>query len=86
MIISEPGRSAAESLTLGRHDEFTDTISKVRGMITIAMGCMKELSAQAVMKYKAPGMRFLIGEILSCLGQAKIATGVNHTSFNFKTL
>ena len=76
----------SESFRLGPVDEYGDTIREVRGMITMAIGCLKELSAQAVAKYKAPGMRFLIGEILSCLGQAKIATGIDPKKLNFKQL
>lgn len=63
-------------------DDWAGSIDKVRGMIVIAIGCLKELSSQAVMKYKAPGMRFLIGEIMSCLAQAKAATNVNPLTLN----
>jgi hypothetical protein len=55
-------------------------------MITMAIGTLKELSAQAKEKYNAPGMRYLIGEILSCLGQAKVATSVKPSQLNFKQL
>lgn len=72
-----------EHVMVGGYEE---TIQKVRVMITVAIGCLKELSSQAVAKYKAPGMRFLIGEILSCLGQAKSATNVNPASLNFTRL
>lgn len=76
----------SESFRLGPVDEYGDTINKVRSMITVAIGCLKELSAQAVEKYKAPGMRFLIGEILSCLGHAKVATNIDPKKLNFKQL
>jgi len=79
-----PPRS--ESYRLGPVDEYGDAILEVRGMITVAIGVLKELSAQAVAKYNAPGMRFLIGEILSCLGQAKVATTVKPSQLNFKVL
>lgn len=84
VIEAIPPRSV--SFSVGPVDEYSDTIGKVRCMITMAIGTLKELSAQAVEKYKAPGMRFLIGEILSCLGQAKVATGVDYKKLNFKRL
>lgn len=84
VIEAIPERSI--SLSIGRVDEYSDTIGKVRCMITMAIGTLKELSAQAVEKYKAPGMRYLIGEILSCLGQAKVATGIDPKKMNFKRL
>jgi hypothetical protein len=77
-----PPRS--ESYRLGPVDEYGDAILEVRGMITVAIGVLKELSAQAVAKYNAPGMRFLIGEILSCLGSAKKATLVNYRDLTTK--
>lgn len=75
-----------ETLTTTSAAEFAETIGKVRTMINIAMGTLKELKAQAVEKYNAPGMRFLIGEILSCLGHAYKATGVNPSDLNFTQL
>ena len=76
----------SESFRLGPVDEYGDTVLKVRTLITMAIGCLKELSSQAVEKYKAPGMRFLIGEILSCLGQAKVATTVDPAKLQFRKL
>lgn len=86
MAVIEAIQPRAVSLSIGKVDEYSDAIGKVRCMITMAIGTLKELSAQAVEKYKAPGMRFLIGEILSCLGQAKVATGINPKHLNFKRL
>lgn len=76
----------SETYTIGKVDEYADAISKVRTMITMAIGTLKELSAQAKEKYNAPGMRYLIGEILSCLGQAKVATTVKPSQLQFKQL
>lgn len=75
-----------EALSVGAPDLYGETIKSVRNMITVAIGCLKELKAQAVEKYKQPGMRILIGEILSCLGQAQVATGINPKSFNVTRL
>lgn len=86
MNLIEPIPPRSVTLTVGPVDEYTETISKVRCMVTMAIGCLKELSAQAVEKYKAPGMRFLIGEILSCLGHAKVATNIDPKKLNFKQL
>lgn len=72
--------------SLGGVDTYGETIKSVRNMITMAIGVLKELKSQAVEKYNAPGMRILIGEILSCLGQAQIATAVNPENFNFKKI
>lgn len=60
-IVNEPLTSKSETITIGEVDEYQEVISKVRCMVTMAIGCLKELSAQAVEKYQAPGMRFLIG-------------------------
>ena len=76
----------APKLSVESVDPVTDAIAKVRVMITMAIGCLKELKSQAVEKYKAPGMRFLIGEILACLGHAKQATGVKPEDFSFTIL
>lgn len=86
MAVVEALPVRSETFTVGHVDEYTETISKVRCMVTMAIGCLKELSAQAVDKYKAPGMRFLIGEILSCLGHAKVATNIDPKKLNFKQL
>mgnify|MGYP003404167847 FL=1 len=85
-VVNEPLAPRSETLTIGQVDEYADAISKVRTMITMAIGTLKELSAQAKEKYNAPGMRYLIGEILSCLGQAKVATSVKPSQLNFKVL
>lgn len=85
-MVNEPNAARSESFRLGPVDEYGDVIRNVRSMITMAIGCLKELSSQAVAKYKAPGMRFLIGEILSCLGQAKVATGVDPRKLNVTLL
>lgn len=77
------------TLTLGdkaKQPSFEDLMRDVRNLITVAMGTMKELKASAVSKYKAPGMRIIIGEILSCLGHAKSATSIDPGQFNFKKL
>lgn len=83
-IEANPPRS--ETIRIGKPDRYTDTINEVRAMITMAIGCLKELSSQAVEKYRAPGMRFLIGEILSCLGQAKTATNIRPEQLQFTLL
>lgn len=85
-IVNEPKAPQSEAYTIGKVDEYADAISKVRTMITMAIGTLKELSAQAKEKYNAPGMRYLIGEILSCLGQAKVATTVKPSQLQFKQL
>lgn len=85
-IVRFPFAERSETFTLGKVDEYQEAITKVRCMITMAIGCLKELSSQAVEKYNAPGMRYLIGEILSCLGQAKVATTVKPSQLNFKQL
>lgn len=84
MPIIESSPAASETITIGNTNAWSDAINQVRGMITVAMGCLKELSSQAVMKYRAPGMRFLIGEIMSCLAQAKKASDIKPEAFNFK--
>ena len=86
MAIHEVAPARSVSLSIGKVDEYSDAISKVRCMITMAIGTLKELSSQAVVKYRAPGMRYLIGEIMSCLGQAKVATGIDPKQLNFKQL
>lgn len=85
-IVRFPFAERSETFTLGKVDEYQEAIKKVRCMITMAIGCLKELSSQAVEKYNAPGMRFLIGEILSCLGQAKVATGIRPDQLKFNVL
>ena len=82
-VVNEPLAPRSETLTIGQVDEYQDAISKVRTMITMAIGTLKELSAQAKEKYNAPGMRYLIGEILSCLGSAKKATSIKPAQLNF---
>lgn len=83
MAINEAVPTRAETLTVGRVDEYADSISKVRCFITMAIGTLKEVKAQVREK---PGVKFLIGEILSCLGQAKKATGIDPKQLNFKRL
>lgn len=51
--------------------DFYSTISHIRNLITIALASIKELKGQAVEKYGAPGMRIILGEIISCLGSAR---------------
>ena len=85
-VVKEAFRPQWVTYTIGKVDEYGDAISKVRTMITMAIGTLKELSAQAKEKYNAPGMRYLIGEILSCLGQAKVATTVKPSQLQFKQL
>ena len=80
-IINEPHAPRAETITIGAVDSYADTIDRVRIMITMAIGTLKEVKAQVREK---PGARFLIGEILSCLGDAKKATNINPTDLNFK--
>lgn len=85
-IVNEPQAPKSETITMCGTDEYQQVINKVRVMITMAIGCLKELKSQAVEKYKAPGMRFLIGEILACLGHAKQATGIKPEDFSFTIL
>ena len=73
-----------EELKLLPKSPFLVAMGDVRTMINIALGSLKELSAQAVVKYKAPGMRFLIGEILGCLGQAIRLSGIDPEQLSFK--
>ena len=82
-VVNEPLAPRSDRFTIGQVDEYQDAISKVRTMITMAIGTLKELSAQAKEKYNAPGMRYLIGEILSCLGSAKKATSIKPAQLNF---
>lgn len=67
-----------------RDVSFQDAISRIRNLIVIALGTVKELSSQAVLKYKAPGMRLIIGEIIGCLAQAKHMVDVNPDSLKFR--
>lgn len=82
-VIVEPNPPKAETYTIGTVDEFAKMMADVRTMITMAIGTLKEVKAQVREK---PGARFLIGEILSCLGQAKVATKVDPSKLNFKKL
>lgn len=89
MTVSEAIPPRSESYSLGnkpKETSFRQHMADVRNMITIAIGTMKELSATAVIKYKAPGMRIVIGEILSCLGHASKAASIDVNAFNFKEL
>lgn len=71
MTIQIPFESSVDSRVINTpQNSWYDTLSVVRNMLTIAMGCMKELKTQAVEKYNAPGMRIAIGEIMSCLASA----------------
>lgn len=71
MAVVIPFEATVDSRTVGKQqNSWHDTLAVVRNMLTIAMGCMKELKAQAVEKYNAPGMRIAIGEIMSCLASA----------------
>lgn len=74
MSINFPLAPRSESLTIRPRasDTWCDTLQTVRNMLVIAMGCMKELKAQAVEKYNAPGMRIAIGEIMSCIASANV--------------
>lgn len=83
MPVIEAFPPQSETFTIGKVDEYQDTMSKVRTMITVAIGTLKEVKAQVREK---PGARFLIGEILSCLGSAKKATSVRLEDLNFKKL
>ncbi len=85
-VVKEAFPPQSETYTIGKVDEFTEAITSIRNMVSIAIGCVKDLKSQAYEKYKAPGMRYLIGEILSCLGQAKVATTVKPSQFQFKQL
>lgn len=76
MTIIEPHPPRLETFcivpkTIEAGKNLYDAMAVVRNMIVMALGCIKELSAQAVEKYRAPGMRIVIGEIISCLAQAK---------------
>lgn len=80
-IVHEPMPPRSETITVGKLDEYQGAMNMVRTMITMAIGTLKEVKAQVREK---PGARFLIGEILSCLGDAKKATNINPTDLNFK--
>lgn len=71
------------SYSVGANDGIREVFGRVRGMITVAIGALKEVKAQV---YERPGTRFLIGEILSCLGSAHKATRVDPDSLQFKKL
>lgn len=77
----KPPRS--ESFTIGAVDEYARTIGDVRCMITMAIGTLKEVKAQA---RAIPGARFLIGEILCCLGNAQKVMSIDPKKLQFKTL
>lgn len=70
-----PPRAITESFGK-KPDDFDSAIHTVRNMVTMAIGCVKELKSQAVEKYNAPGMRIIIGHILDLLAQVKQATNV----------
>lgn len=82
-VVNEPLAPRSETLTIGQADEFKQLMDDVRSMLTIAIGTLKEVKAQVREK---PGARYLIGEILSCLGQAKVATGIDPKKLQFKKL
>ena len=71
---------------LSNRESFSDAMATIRVMITMAIGTVKELKSQAHEKYKVPGMRFLIGEVLSLLGTAHKATTITPEELNFKKL
>ena len=73
----------AETITFGKVDVYKDAMNKIRTMITMAIGTLKEVMSQV---RETPGARFLIGEILGCLGDAKKATAINPADLNFKKL
>ena len=81
MPIIEDFAPQSETFQVGKPDSFADAINHIRNMIVMAMGCVKELKSQAVEKYNAPGMRIIIGEIISCLANAKRMVEVNPSSF-----
>lgn len=83
MTIIESQLPTSETITLGKIDHYRDAMDKVRGMITIAIGTLKEVMAQV---RQVPNARFLIGEILACLGDARKATTIKPSDLNFKRL
>lgn len=78
-----PPRAVTESFGK-RPDDFDSAIHTVRNMVTMAIGCVKELKSQAVEKYNAPGMRIIIGHILDLLAQVKQATNVKPSDFQVR--
>lgn len=82
-IINDPHAPRAETITIGAVDSYADTIDRVRIMITMAIGTLKEVMSQVREK---PGARFLIGEILGCLGHAKKATMVKPEQLQFNKI
>lgn len=73
MALQESGetREVGRGVAKANPVDFYSTVSHVRNLITIALGSIKELKGQAVEKYGAPGMRIVLGEIISCLGSAR---------------
>lgn len=82
-IVNEPLAPRSETFTIGQVDEYQDTMSKVRTMIVMAIGTLKEVKAQV---HEKPGARFLIGEILSCLGDAMKVTGIKLDQLKFNVI
>ena len=82
-VVNEPLAPKSETYTVGQVDEFQQLMGDVRSMLTTAIGTLKEVKAQVREK---PGARFLIGEILSCLGSAQKATRINLSQLNFNTI
>lgn len=85
-VVHEPYAPRSETITIGKTDEFTEAITSIRNMVSIAIGCVKDLKSQAYEKYKAPGMRIIIGHILDLLGQVQLATKVKPSDFKIKPL
>lgn len=86
MAVVEAFPARSETFTIGKPDEFTEAITSIRNMVSIAIGCVKDLKSQAYEKYKAPGMRIIIGHILDLLGQVQLATKVKPSDFKIKPL
>jgi hypothetical protein len=82
-VVKEAFPPQSETYTIGKVDEYADAINLVRTMITMAIGTLKEVKAKV---REVPGARFLIGEILSCLGSAQVATTVKPSQLQFKQL
>jgi hypothetical protein len=79
-VVNEPLAPTSETVTIGKVDEYEEAMSKVRIMITMVIGCVKEVKAQV---RERPGVRFLLGEILSCLGDARKATVIKPEQLKF---
>lgn len=83
MTVIEPFLPRSEHFVVGKPDAYQDAMSKIRIMVTMAIGTLKEVMSQV---RETPGARFLIGEILGCLGHAKKAASISPSALQFKEL